>query len=728
MGTTSPRRWLASITLRPLAISGFALAAGLALSPALGRAQAAHDGASAEYAHAVASWIALDAAPGYERQATDAIMAAMPGWHRDALGNLVIRRGSGRPRRVVACGLDQPGYVVSAITDDGYLRLHNAERARRSPLWDQFHEGQRIRILTARGEVPGVVGVRSVHLWRGRSADSTLASIEDFWVDVGARTRAEVAALGIRLLDQVSRDWPSWEYADLVAGPAAASRAGCAAVAAAARSTPAHGETIFVISAQSSFGWAGLAAVVAPLGEIDTLVVAAPIAAPPRRQAAAPSRQTAARPPFAPIPSLRIGATVPLALDVSFAGTLVESAHDSDAARYFRDVAAAAGVTAQASERAPVAIASGMKWASGTTAYAANDRARSAATSTSSADSLDRAATLLSTLTNTYAVSGHEAAMRVEVRQAMPAWARARARVDTAGSIVLAMGPDRDTAVFVAHLDEVGFEIAGIDRDGTVHLRTRGGFFPSLWEGQTAIVHFDGDSLESRTGGLRGIFVPRERPTTRQPRELTAWFGMDSAALVARGAHVGQSVTSYKAAARLGAVRFTNRAIDDRAGCTALLLALRAIDPAKLTHKVIFLWSVREETGLDGATAFANEHGLAVDRVHAIDTFVSSDSPLESHRFADTPLGLGPVVRALDNSSATPPADVDHVMSVARTARIPMQLGTTNGGNDGSAFVRYGTIDVPIGWPLRYSHSPAEVADLRDVTSLARVVAALAMH
>src|SRR2546422_7754832 len=44
-------------------------------------------------------------------------------------------------------------------------------------------------------------------------------------------------------------------------------------------------------------------------------------------------------------------------------------------------------------------------------------------------------------------------------------------------------------------------------------------------------------------------------------------------------------------------------------------------------------------------------------------------------------------------------------------------LGTTNGGNDGSTFTPYGVVDVPMGWPLRYSHSPAEVVDLRDVRS-----------
>ena len=48
------------------------------------------------------------------------------------------------------------------------------------------------------------------------------------------------------------------------------------------------------------------------------------------------------------------------------------------------------------------------------------------------------------------------------------------------------------------------------------------------------------------------------------------------------------------------------------------------------------------------------------------------------------------------------------------------------GGNDGSAFVPYGSVDIALGWPLRYSHSPAEVIDTRDVDSLARIVAAIA--
>ncbi|MDE3129208.1 MAG: hypothetical protein KGL38_14455, partial [Gemmatimonadota bacterium] len=148
-------------------------------------------------------WIALPAAPGHERFATDRIQAADPGWTRDPLGDLVKSRGQGTPVRVVACGLDAPAYVVSEVTDAGYLRVQMDGNGPRRPLWDEFHEGQRVLVMTGDPAtptpvrmVPGVFGVRSVHLWRGRAPHPGPTTIEDLWLDVGATSRADVARMG----------------------------------------------------------------------------------------------------------------------------------------------------------------------------------------------------------------------------------------------------------------------------------------------------------------------------------------------------------------------------------------------------------------------------------------------------------------------------------------------------------------------------------------------------
>jgi putative aminopeptidase FrvX len=65
-------------------------------------------------------------------------------------------------------------------------------------------------------------------------------------------------------------------------------------------------------------------------------------------------------------------------------------------------------------------------------------------------------------------------------------------------------------------------------------------------------------------------------------------------------------------------------------------------------------------------------------------------------------------------------------LTAAPAGALALQVGTTNGGHDGSVFTRFGEPDVPIGWPLRYSHSPAEVIDLKDLVAMADLVRAIA--
>jgi putative aminopeptidase FrvX len=716
------------LTAAAVSVPGHAQSAPALAQAASAKAASPQPAGSTE---TVAQWIALPAPPGAERAATDIISASMPGWTRDRLGNLVMRRGSGSPVRVVACGLDEAAYVVSEVTADGYIRLQSSGRARRSALWDQFHEGQRIRIITRNGARPAVVAVRSTHLWRARPTSEPIVRVDDLWVDVGARSRAEVAQLGIALLDPVLREWPAWRFADAVAGPAAGDRAGCAAVAAAASLTPGQGETVWVISVQHAFGYVGLQAVLTTLGHTDSLfLVDAALARDTGAAAPEPVTRRAMTGPVARAFASRAGAVVAIGVRSAHPGTLAETVHESDIVALADEVGRASGAG-----QAPQVPVLALRGVGGAPPPAIGT------------DSLAGVAKLMATLSDAYGVSGHEGPVRAVVSAAIPAaWRNQPTHVDSSGDLIVSAGPDRDTVVFVAHMDEIGFQITNIAHDGAVTLSQVGGFYSSLWEGQPALLHLTdearalaatagctlaataaSESPVVPAGTLPGIFIPRARATSKEPDTLSAWFGADSAGLAACGVTTGMRLSAYKVASRLATLRFTARAIDDRAGCTALLMALRQIDPARLTHKVIFVWSVREEVGLEGAAAAAAEFGPTVRRVHAIDTFVSSDSPLESPRFAFAPLGDGAALRSLDNSSVTPPDEVARALRLAHAAHVPVQFGTTNGGNDGSVFVPWGAVDVAVGWPLRYSHSPAEVVDLRDIDALGRMVATLAV-
>ena len=332
---------------------------------------------------------------------------------------------------------------------------------------------------------------------------------------------------------------------------------------------------------------------------------------------------------------------------------------------------------------------------------------------------ISEAESVLSQLIESYGVSGSEAPVREVVKRLLPSWAKTE--TDTAGNLWVRTGQGDGPVVIVAHLDEIGFRIDTINADGTLGLRNRGGFIVSLFEAKPALIH---------TGGadIPGIFLPRDTGQTRRtPPPLRVSVGATSrAGAESLGVKLGQTVTMPKQYVRLAGTRATGRSFDDRMGCAALILALRSLDRSKLRHPVVFIFSTREEIGLEGAGAAARQLGTSTRRVHAIDTFVSADSPLELPNFAVAPLGAGAVARMLDNSSITPPAYVDSLAALARARGIALQIGTTNGGNDGSTFLEFGVIDVPIGWPLRYSHSPAEVVDLKDLLSLADLVRGIA--
>src|SRR6266513_5398420 len=333
---------------------------------------------------------------------------------------------------------------------------------------------------------------------------------------------------------------------------------------------------------------------------------------------------------------------------------------------------------------------------------------------------VSEAQSVVAPLIDSYGVSGAETPVRQTVLRLLPSWAKSE--TDSAGNFWVRVGQGDGPVVIVAHMDEIGFRIDTINADGTLSLRNRGGFILSLFEGKPALIHRDGGA------DIPGIFLPRDTGLTRRtPPPLRVSVGATTrAGAESLGVRLGQTITMPKQYVRLAGTRATGRSFDDRMGCAALILALRQLDRAKLKHPVIFIFSTREEIGLEGAGAAARQLGTSTRRVHAIDTFVSADSPLELPNFAVAPLGAGAVGRALDNSSITPPAYVDSLIALARARGIALQIGTTNGGNDGSTFTEFGVVDVPMGWPLRYSHSPAEVIDLKDLVSLADMIRAVA--
>src|SRR6266581_3779269 len=223
---------------------------------------------------------------GHEGQVRAAIHKAAPTWasfQDDNLGNLTVVVGSGKPSLLLVAHMDEPGYVVSGVTEQGYLKLQRLARIPLSPLFDQFHMGQPLLVQARRGTLPAVAVVHSTHLWRGNAAPLARAVLdEDLFVDIGARSPGEVEAAGVTLLDPVVI---ARRIVDLaggkLAGPAMDDRAGCAALVWLLQTLePAkiHGTLTVAFSAQQVVGGRGAARLANRIEADEVLVVDAPAA------------------------------------------------------------------------------------------------------------------------------------------------------------------------------------------------------------------------------------------------------------------------------------------------------------------------------------------------------------------------------------------------------------------------------------------------------------------
>jgi putative aminopeptidase FrvX len=682
----------------------------------------------------VQAFLNVAAVSGRERPAADFIAGRLAGLpaSRDALGNVVLTVGSGEPKRLAACALGEPGFIVSAIQEDGLLRVVPVGGPV-GTLWTQSFEGQTVVIGGAQGWRPGAVVLPSVHLRQGGGPRERPFSVEDLYIDVGAASSTEVAAMGIRLIDPVALiRRPMRLRGGLVAAPDAARKGACAALADVARrysiqsgAAPGAGTVVFAWTVSDEINRSGLQHLARERGPFQEALL---------MDSGFGWEAAEGKPPVPrPLPTPGVGPIGAGKLPEGFAGLTVAprlepargSAIDWGTTRvgYLGLPARNPGTPVEtiALQDAQSLADTLLQALGGRSAAVPGPPLPPPPVIVETSTGHGEAARLLASLVARYGVSGAEGPVREEVLRSLPAWAKPE--TDAKGNVTVTVGRGGDPLLFVAHMDEVGFRVEQVLPDGRLRLQIRGGLIPSVWEAQAALVHGD-------RGPIQAIFEPREDWWTATKGLLadppTVYLGVSSAREAeALGVHAGSTVTMPKRMFRIGPHRVLARGFDDRVGSAALLLALRRIDPAKLHRRVIFAWSVEEEIGLNGAQELAKRlKGLT--EVHAIDTFVSSDSPIESKRFAEARLGHGAVLRAMDNGYLAPRERIDRSLRIAKRAGIPVQVGFTGGATDGIPFLADGAAMLPFSWPGRYSHSPIEVADLRDVESLVRLIVAVA--
>lgn len=153
-------------------------------------------------------------------------LAAVGTLAHDRLGSVLCeKRGtSAAPRIMLDSHLDEIGFLVQSIDRGGRLAL--------VPLggwWGHVLPAQRVEVLSRSGRLPGVIASKPPHfLTEGER--KRVQKVDELFVDLGASSREQVAALGVGVGDPVV---PAGEFRELaipgvLSGKAFDNRAGVA--------------------------------------------------------------------------------------------------------------------------------------------------------------------------------------------------------------------------------------------------------------------------------------------------------------------------------------------------------------------------------------------------------------------------------------------------------------------------------------------------------------------
>jgi len=142
----------------------------------------------------------VDGVPGYEGAVGALVrdyMRPLGDIEKDRIGSIICRQGNSGPRVMLAAHMDEIGFMVQHITAEGFIKF--------LPLggwWDQVLLGHQVTIRTHTGPVLGVIASKPPHIL---SAEERKEIVEkkDMAIDIGATSKEQVEAAGIRLGDPI---------------------------------------------------------------------------------------------------------------------------------------------------------------------------------------------------------------------------------------------------------------------------------------------------------------------------------------------------------------------------------------------------------------------------------------------------------------------------------------------------------------------------------------------
>jgi len=317
---------------------------------------------------------------------------------------------------------------------------------------------------------------------------------------------------------------------------------------------------------------------------------------------------------------------------------------------------------------------------------------------------------VLRELTEAFGVSSEEHEVRSIIKTLVAKYCD-RIFEDDFGNLFVVKGKKGKRLMLLAHMDEIGVMIIGIEKSGLLRFRPVGGIDPRVFLGKSLLitkdripgvighkpVHFTKEEERKKAEGVESMFID---------------IGANSKEEAERHIKIGDYgifATKYREDGDI----IMGKAFDDRLGCYVLTEIMKR----NFDAQIIGVFTVQEEIGTRGAKIAGFR--MKPDCALAIEVTSTNDLPKDDKDVNRAPfLAKGPAITVTDQSIICDRGLVDIIIKTAERNNIPYQLKPPMiGGTDaGGVHLQRGGIKAAvISIPVRYIHSPCSIGCLSDL-------------
>ncbi|MGP4064772.1 M42 family metallopeptidase [Oceanobacillus sp. M65] len=334
---------------------------------------------------------------------------------------------------------------------------------------------------------------------------------------------------------------------------------------------------------------------------------------------------------------------------------------------------------------------------------------------------------LFRNLTELQGAPGNEHAVRSFMKQELTKYADEIIQDNLGGVFGVKKGDENGPKVMVAgHMDEVGFMVTQITKNGMIRFQTLGGWWSQVLLAQRVQVMTDNGPVVGVIGSIPPHnLTDAQRQKPMEIKNMLIDIGADDREDAEKiGIKPGQQIVPLTPFTPMAnEKKILAKAWDNRYGCGLSIELLKELQGEKLPNQLFSGATVQEEVGLRGAQVAANM--IKPDIFYALDASPANDASGDKEEFGQ--LGQGALLRIFDRSMITHQGMKDFVLDTAESNNIPYQYFISQGGTDAGR-VHLSNNGVPsavVGICSRYIHTSASIIHVDDYAAAKELIVKL---